>query len=184
MTELQTRSFNSYYKLVKSELVCSRSISDESLQFFVNNLNDALPTNKDELALVKIIKDIYDNAPNLAYRLFVAEKNGMQKQIMYILWTNAWCITRHFGIDKIVKLIWNHKSNKYEIKLMEPESATWNLKKKTAGRQPSIKSDKPKHKIDSSIVIDPLAENNVEAVLTPALEARLTKPYDNHEMWD
>lgn len=121
---IRSRLTNAYGKLVKSHLVVRHDTSEESLAFFEEHLNDALPRNENdnELDQVRVIKDIYHNAPSLAYRAITAARDGVSRQSVYVLWTNAWCITRHFKIDELVKLEWNQESKTYKVQVLEPES--------------------------------------------------------------
>lgn len=117
----RSRVHNAYHKLCKSHLVMRKDVSEGSLKFFEERLNEAMPRDDLERDQVRIIKDLYYNAPRLTYQAITAERDGMNKQALYVLWTNAWCITRHFEIESIVHLDWDATQNLYHARLPDPE---------------------------------------------------------------
>lgn len=118
----RSRVHNAYHKLSRSYLVNREDTSEGSLTFFESRLNDALPRTDVEKDQVRIIKDLFHNAPHLTYRVITAERDGMSKQSMYVLWTNAWCITRHFKIEHLVTLEWDQQNSVYHVKAVESSS--------------------------------------------------------------
>jgi hypothetical protein len=145
----RSRLNNSYYKMSKSHLVVRGDVSEGSLKFFEERLNEALPTNDNERAQVRVIKDLFHNAPQLTYRVINAERDGMRKQALYVLWTNAWCITRHFEVDKLIRLEWDQPNNVYHVHALdqdevpEPSQASQDERppKKQAPRQQRPRQD-------------------------------------------
>ena len=111
----RSRLSNCYLKLNKSNLATKKDTSNDSLAFFEQHLNEALPNTSDEHEHARVIKDLYHNSPRLTYRVITAERDGIKKQSLYVLWTNAWCITRHFEIQDLIHLAWDQEHNKYHI---------------------------------------------------------------------
>ncbi len=143
-TEDQTfrsRLHNAYYKLYKSHLVARKDTSEGSLKFFEERLNEAMPRYAIERDQMRIIKDLYYNAPRLTYQVITAERDGMSKQSLYVLWTNAWCITRHFDIEGLVMLDWDASKNAYHVRLPDPES-----KQEQQPKEQKSQTDRPPQK--------------------------------------
>jgi hypothetical protein len=117
----RTRLHNAYFKLCKSHLVMRKDTSEGSLKFFEERLSEAMPRDAVERDQMRIIKDLYYNAPRLTYQVITADRDGMSKQSLYVLWTNAWCITRHFDIEGLVHLDWDAAQNTYHVRLPDPK---------------------------------------------------------------
>lgn len=120
----RARLRNAYHKLCKSHLVNRKDTSEGSLKFFEERLNEAMPRDDVERDQVRIVKDLYYNAPQLTYRAITAERDGMNKQAPYVLWTNAWCITRHFEIESAVHLDQDATQNMYHVRLQDSVADT------------------------------------------------------------
>jgi hypothetical protein len=201
---LRLRLSNAYSKLCKSSLVTRKDTCDDSLESFVECLNEALPRDENEHAQVRIVKDLYHNAPNLTYRTITAERDGMTKQACYVLWTNAWCIRRHLHIEELVHLDWDQQNTKYKIRLTTPDDVTavpvknqsrskyvpaqdeWQTKtkykppreKKYGTRRANVKRSRD--------IKSPHPEPAVEPVLTPKLEStkQVQKSATNKDAWE
>jgi len=139
----RSRLHNAYHKLCKSHLVNRKDTSEGSLKFFEERLNEAMPRDSVEHDQVRVIKDLYHNAPQLTYRSITAEKDGMSKQAPYVLWTNAWCITRHFGVEGVVYLDWDSTQNMYHVRLPDQVSDADNNKKDPVPRSPKNYQESP-----------------------------------------
>ena len=120
---VRTRLSIAYSKLTRSKLVLNHDTSDDALNYFVERLNEILPKTAEEREQSRIIKGLHYNNPNLLFKLLTVEKDGQMTQTMYLLWTNALSIVRHFAIIDVIRLDWDTESIKYKISIKPEEKS-------------------------------------------------------------
>jgi hypothetical protein len=184
----RARLQKAYFKLRKSRLCVHKDISEGSLKFFEECLNEAMPRNSFEHEQMRIIKDLYYNSPRLTYQVITAERDGTKKQSIYILWTNAWCITRHFDIESLVYLDWDTTKNSYNVRLPQPNLDQQEQKhyvKSTDTSDTWLTVDKKKYRPykgkKNNRLVQKKSDSNQESSLETAVIDQFTKKDD---AWD
>lgn len=116
---LRSRLFSSYNKLNRCRLVRQKDLSDDSLNFFVACLNDALPKTDADRDQMRIVKDLHYTSSSTMFKLLNMRPRDQTQVAQYILWTNAWSIVHHFQIENLIKLNWDKDNSKYLIEVLE-----------------------------------------------------------------
>jgi hypothetical protein len=86
-------------------------LDDDAIAEFQKNLNDAQPSGELETQTRSLIQYLYRKNPNNFCRFLVRSRLSH-----LILWTEAKCIVRHFGLRGVVYVKWND-DNSYECSL-------------------------------------------------------------------
>lgn len=168
----RTRLSTAYGKLAKSKLVLNHDTSDSALNYFVERLNEILPKSYEEREQAQIIKGLHYNNPNMLFKLLTMDKDGQMKQAMYLLWTNALSIVRHFDIIDVIRLNWDSESSTYSIciKPAEAQDQTPAVPKPTTYKKPyQAKQYQPKK--EKRFANKPDDEPPLEKISTPVLES-------------
>lgn len=94
--------YDSYKRIRSSNLITTRSLDVENINELQQNLNDAQPKNEDETTLRSLVQFFYRKNPiNFCKFLVHSRLNHL------ILWTEAKCIVRHFGLQGFVYIKWD-----------------------------------------------------------------------------
>ncbi len=107
-----------YGYLVRSHLVKQGVVTPESLKYFTDNLNSALPDSENSAAVAAAVKEIYYTNKFVFSRIPVGRGSGPEK---YVLVTDARNIARHFGLPKNVLLRWDNVNRKYIMNVDETD---------------------------------------------------------------
>jgi hypothetical protein len=102
--------YDSYKEIRNSELIRNKVLSDKNIECFQLSLNNAQPLSDEESKTRSLIQYLYRKNPTNFCRFLVRSKLNH-----LILWTEAKCIVRHFGLMGIVYVKWNN--NSYECSL-------------------------------------------------------------------
>jgi hypothetical protein len=101
---------DTYKDIRNSNLISNKSIYDGSIEEFRDLLNKAQPQSKEDVQIRSLIQYLYRRNPNNFCRYLIRSRLSH-----LILWTEAKCIVRHFGLRGIVYVKWN--SSEYECSL-------------------------------------------------------------------
>ena len=102
--------YDSYKEIRDSELIRNKVLSDKNIEEFQHSLNNSQPISEEESKTRSLIQYLYRKNPTNFCRFLVRSKLNH-----LILWTEAKCIMRHFGLRGIVCVKWN--DNLYECSL-------------------------------------------------------------------
>lgn len=102
--------FDSYRSIRDSDLILKKSLNDDSIKEFQDYLNASQPCNEEESKSRSLIQYLYRKNPTNFCRFLVRSRLHH-----LILWTEAKCIVRHFGLRGVVYVKWNDKE--YECSL-------------------------------------------------------------------
>jgi hypothetical protein len=102
--------YDSYKEIRDSELIRNKVLSDKNIEGFQLSLNNSQPVSEEESKTRSLIQYLYRKNPTNFCRFLVRSKLNH-----LILWTEAKCIVRHFGLRGIVYVKWN--DNSYECSL-------------------------------------------------------------------
>jgi hypothetical protein len=102
--------YESYKAIRNSELIRNKVLSDKNIECFQLSLNTSLPLSEEDSKTRSLIQYLYRKNPTNFCRFLVRSKLNH-----LILWTEAKCIVRHFGLMGIVYVKWN--DNSYECSL-------------------------------------------------------------------
>lgn len=102
--------YDSYKEIRDSELIRNKILTDKNITEFQLSLNKSQPSSEEESKTRSLIQYMYRKNPTNFCRFLVRSKLSH-----LILWTEAKCIVRHFGLIGIVYVKWN--DNMYECSL-------------------------------------------------------------------
>jgi hypothetical protein len=102
--------YDSYKEIRDSEFIRNKVLSDKNIEGFQLSLNNSQPISEEESKIRSLIQYFYRKNPTNFCRFLVRSKLNH-----LILWTEAKCIVRHFGLRGIVYVKWN--DNSYECSL-------------------------------------------------------------------
>lgn len=106
-----------YSYLARSLLVKHGITTPESLRYFSEHLNSALPKTREDVLVSSVIKEIYYTNKFTFSRLPVGRGSGAEK---YVLATDARNIARHFNLPRHVMLRWDNVNHLYVMGVAEP----------------------------------------------------------------
>ncbi len=101
-----------YGLLTKAHLVRRGVVDEGTLQYFVNTLNKALPTNATEEEVAAVVKELYFANRHTLNKLNMGNGYGIEK---YVLLTNAQTIRHHFNLPNSVVLKWDRTDRQYTV---------------------------------------------------------------------
>ena len=97
--------YESYKCIRNSNLITNQSLDVENIYELQQHLNNAQPKNEDETTLRSLVQYFYRKNPiNFCRFLVHSRLNHL------ILWTEAKCIVRHFGLQGVVYIKWDEGS--------------------------------------------------------------------------
>lgn len=102
--------YDNYKRIRNSNLILNKTLNEKNIAEFQQYLNESQPINDDESQTRSLIQHLYRKNPNNFCRFLVRSRLSH-----LILWTEAKCIVRHFGLRGIVYVKWN--DNEYECSL-------------------------------------------------------------------
>ena len=94
--------YDAYMEIRESSLILNKMVTEANIAEFQNNLNKAQPSNDDESKARSLFQYLYRKHPTNFCRFLVRSRLSHM-----ILWTDAKCIVRHFGLIGIVYIKWN-----------------------------------------------------------------------------
>lgn len=106
---IHNRLIRSYNRLKESRLVKSKIADEDSLSYFVSNLNNALPQSDPEKEFARIVRRLYYGNKKVFQQCL---RRSSTKWLL--LWTEGLAIVEEYGINELVYLKW--VGDKYEIK--------------------------------------------------------------------
>lgn len=102
--------YDSYKAIKTSNLILNKSLDEENIVELQTLLNASQPTSNDEVMSRSLIQYLYRKNPTNFCRYLVRSRLSH-----LILWTEAKCIVRHFGLQGVVYVKWDDM--KYECSL-------------------------------------------------------------------
>lgn len=107
---LPPRLLNNHRAITSARVVQTKVVDDETISELRTLLNDAQAQTEEERTIQKTIQFLYrQNAPAF-YKFLVKNKMAYAA-----LWTESKCIVRHFGLQGLVYIRWNHETQQYDI---------------------------------------------------------------------
>ena len=94
--------YNAYKEIRKSSLILNKTLDENNIAEFQSSLNKSQPSNDEESKTRSLIQYLYRKNPTNFCRFLVRSRLSHM-----ILWTEAKCIVRHFGLSGIVYVKWN-----------------------------------------------------------------------------
>jgi hypothetical protein len=101
---------DAYKDIRNSNLISNKSIYDGSIEEFCDLLNKAQPQSKEDVQIRSLIQYLYRRNPNNFCRYLIRSRLSH-----LILWTEAKCIVRHFGLRGIVYVKWDTSEYKCSL---------------------------------------------------------------------
>jgi hypothetical protein len=101
--------YAAYKEIRESSLIANKTVTETNIVEFQQSLNNAQPSNENDYKSRSLIQYLYRKNPSNFYQFLVKSK-----LIHLILWTESKCIIRHFGLNGVVYVKWNHDNNEYE----------------------------------------------------------------------
>lgn len=94
--------YDNYKRIRNSKLILNKSLDTDNIAEFQTYLNDAQPESPEDYQMRALIQYLYRKNPNNFCRFLVRSRLSH-----LILWTEAKCIVRHFGLRGVVYVKWN-----------------------------------------------------------------------------
>ena len=94
--------YNAYKEIRESSLILNKTLDENNIAEFQSSLNKSQPSNDEESKTRSLIQYLYRKNPTNFCRFLVRSRLSHM-----ILWTEAKCIVRHFGLSGIVYVKWN-----------------------------------------------------------------------------
>jgi hypothetical protein len=94
--------YDNYKRIRNSKLILNKSLDIDNIVEFQTYLNDAQPVSAEDSQTRSLIQYLYRKNPNNFCRFLVRSRLSH-----LILWTEAKCIVRHFGLRGVVYVKWN-----------------------------------------------------------------------------
>jgi hypothetical protein len=99
--------YSNYKNIRNSDLILKKAVDEENIKVFETYLNDAQPQTENEVKSRMLIQYLYRKNPTNFCRFLVRSRLSH-----LILWTEAKCIVRYFGLRGTVYIKWeNDKYN-------------------------------------------------------------------------
>lgn len=96
------RLYESYKAIRNSELIVNKTLNDTTISELNDHLNASLPVGEDETTTHSLVQFLYRKNPvNFCKFLLRSRLNHL------MLWTEAKCIVRHFGLQGVVYVKWD-----------------------------------------------------------------------------
>jgi len=96
------RLYESYKAIRNSELIVNKTLNDTTISELKDHLNASLPVGEDETTTHSLVQFLYRKNPvNFCKFLLRSRLNHL------MLWTEAKCIVRHFGLQGVVYVKWD-----------------------------------------------------------------------------
>lgn len=102
--------YDSYKAIRNSDLILSKTLDEKNIEEFQTHLNSSQPKSDEENMTRSFIQYLYRKNPTNFCRFLVRSRLSH-----LILWTEAKCIVRHFGLRGVVYVKWN--DHEYECSL-------------------------------------------------------------------
>ena len=102
--------YESYKAIRNSELILNKKLSEETIAELQKNLNASQPQTDNDHMTRSLLQYLYRKNPTNFCRFLM-----MSRLSHLILWTEAKCIVRHFGLQGVVYVRWN--DNEYECSM-------------------------------------------------------------------
>lgn len=115
MSDFRQRLQECYKNVRNSDLVRNKKVSEETMNYVVENINNALPKNDNELDNMKTVKTLFHGEPNVFKALL---KSGDARFVFY---TNSITIVDHFKISRLVRLNWDSDKHLYSMEEFKPK---------------------------------------------------------------
>lgn len=113
--------YDAYKEIRNSELILNKTLGEKNIAEFQASLNKSQPSNDEEAKSRSLIQYLYRKNPTNFCRFLVRSRLSH-----LILWTEAKCIVRHFGLRGIVYVKWNDHDHKYECSVHRNSNNTYN----------------------------------------------------------
>ena len=94
--------YDAYKEIRNSDLILNNTLNETNIANFQSSLNKAQPNTEEESKSRSLIQYLYRKNPTNFCRFLVRSRLSH-----LILWTEAKCIVRHFGLRGIVYVKWN-----------------------------------------------------------------------------
>jgi hypothetical protein len=96
------RLYESYKAIRNSELIANKTLNDSTISELKDHLNASVPVGEDETTTHSLVQFLYRKNPvNFCKFLLRSRLNHL------MLWTEAKCIVRHFGLQGVVYVKWD-----------------------------------------------------------------------------
>jgi hypothetical protein len=141
------RILDSYKNIRKGALFTSKSLSDEAIGEFQRYLNEAQSNNASELQAQSLIQYLYRRNPNNFCRFLTRSRLSH-----LILWTEAKCIVRHFGLRGMVYVKWHDQGYVCSLHKQHSKSHGFNVNQ----RHLTTKRDQPVEPFEPFEPVEPV----------------------------
>lgn len=103
-------TFVAFEKIIRSQLVRDKTVTDDSLKYFQDWLNKAQPTDDDGMVKQKVVKALF-NVNKIGFINMIRRTTNER----LILWTDAKSIAYFFNLNNIAYIKWNRDTRDYTV---------------------------------------------------------------------